>query len=135
MHYHVHVPSQQILGSLIAKQTQARRVAERAIALQIETADSFCGRVQKQQIFFFTLVKGLFGSLLARDIDPNTEHVVRPVVKNYAVRIDPARRSIRTDNSVLRCVLQAAHEHLLNCTLDPGSVFRVNPDKSIFNPA
>jgi hypothetical protein len=80
-------------------------------------------------------VKGLFGSLLARDIDPNTEKVGRPVVKNYAVRIDPARSSIGTQNSVLLCVLWVANEHLLNCTVDPRSVFRVNPGKSIFSSA
>src|SRR5580698_10814060 len=57
------------------------------------------------------------------------------VTDSYAVCLDPADGSIRAHKSILRCIICAPRQHLLDCRVHSGSVFRVNPGKGIFHSA
>src|SRR5208282_2170285 len=57
------------------------------------------------------------------------------VTQNCPICVDPADGFIRPHKSILRGILRAPSQHLLDCLLHPGSVFRVNPCTGIFNPS
>ena len=59
----VHVLSQQIVLGLVSQQTYAGRIAERAIAVQVDSIDSLGGGIEQQPQLFLFLLQQLVGLL------------------------------------------------------------------------